>query len=141
LAAKKVPGGMYDYMWELHGSPFQRQMIAEINSHYKVDAVVMDGIKAFVSGGPESGKVVEPGLLLASCDRVAIDAVGVAILKLYGAKGKVGDAPVFEQDQLKRAVELGFGVQSPEEIQLSPLNDEAKKDADQIESVLKTQVA
>ena len=140
LAAKKVPGGMYDYMWELHSSPFQRQMIAEINSHYKVDAVVMDGIKAFVSGGPENGKVVEPGLLIASCDRVAIDAVGVAILKLYGAKGKVGDAPVFEQDQLKRAVELGFGIQSPEEIQLSPLNDEAKKDADQIESVLKTHV-
>ncbi len=138
LAAKKVPGGMYDYMWELHGSPFQRQMIAEINSHYKVDAVVMDGIKAFVTGGPESGRVVEPGLLFASCDRVAIDAVGVAVLKLYGAKGKVGEMPVFEQDQLKRAAELGLGVQSSEEIQLSPLNDEAKDDADQIEGVLKT---
>lgn len=23
LVAKKVPGGMYDYMWELHGSPFR----------------------------------------------------------------------------------------------------------------------
>lgn len=138
LVAKKVPGGMYDYMWELHGSPFQRQMIAEINSHYKVDAIVMDGIKAFVSGGPESGRVVEPGLLLASRDRVAIDAVGVAVLKLYGAKGKVGEAPVFEQDQLKRASELSLGVQSPKEIQLTALNDEAKGDADQIKGVLKT---
>ena len=139
LAAKKVPGGMYDYMWELHGSPFQRQMIAELNSHYKVDAVVMDGIKAFVSGGPESGRVVEPGLLFASCDRVAIDAVGVAVLQLYGAKGKVGEVPVFEQDQLKRAVELGLGVHSPGEIQLSPLNDEAKEDAERIEGILETQ--
>jgi len=139
LAAKKVPGGMYDYMWELHASPFQRHMIAEINSHYKVDAIVMDGIKAFVTGGPDSGRVVEPGLLLASCDRVAIDAVGVAVLKLYGAKGKVGEVPVFEQDQLKRAAELGLGVKSLEEIELSPLNDEAKGDADQIEGILKTQ--
>jgi len=28
LVAKKLPGGMYDYMWELHTSPYQRQMIA-----------------------------------------------------------------------------------------------------------------
>ena len=58
LVAKKVPGGMYDYMWELHGSPYQRQMIAEINSNYNVDFVLMDGIKAFVTGGPERGKLV-----------------------------------------------------------------------------------
>jgi len=83
-------------MWELNGSPFQRQMIAEINNHYKLDLVLMDGIKAFVTGGPEKGMVVEPDLLLASQDRVAIDAVGVAILKMYGAKGKVGEADVFE---------------------------------------------
>ena len=141
LVAKKVPGGMYDYMWEFHGSPFQRQMIAEINSHYNLDFVLMDGIKAFVTGGPEKGKVVEPNLLLASKDRVAIDAVGVAILKMYGAKGKVGEADVFEQDQLKRAAELGFGVKSADEIQLTPLNDESLEDVERIEQVLKAQVA
>lgn len=68
----------------------------------------MDEIKAFISDGPEKGKTVEPGLLFASKDRVAIDAVGVAILKMYGAKGKVGEGDVFEQDQLKRAAELGL---------------------------------
>ena len=140
LVAKKVPGGMYDYMWELHGSPFQRQMIAEINSHYNLDFVVMDGIKAFVTGGPEKGKVVEPNLLLASKDRVAIDAVGVAILKMYGAKGKVGEAGVFEQDQLKRAAELGFGVKSADEIKLMPLNSESQAEVEKIEQVLKAQV-
>jgi uncharacterized protein (DUF362 family) len=138
LVAKKVPGGMYDYMWELHGSPFQRQMIAEINNHYKPDIVVMDGIKAFVTGGPEKGKEVEPNLLLASQDRVALDAVGVCILKMYGAKGKIAEAGVFDQDQLKRATELGFGAKSPEDIQLTPLNKESQVDAEQIERVLKT---
>jgi uncharacterized protein (DUF362 family) len=136
LVAKKVADGMYDYMWELHGSPFQRQMIAEINSHYNVDLVLMDGIKAFVTGGPDKGKEVKPELLLASNDRVAIDAVGVAILKMYGAKGKVGEAAVFEQDQLKRAVELGLGVNSPDQIRLTPLNSESQADVERIEAVL-----
>jgi len=137
LVAKKVPGERYDYMWELHNSPYQRQMIAEINNHYKLDFVLMDGIKAFVSGGPEKGRVVEPGLLLASQDRVAIDAVGVAILKMYGAKGKVGETDVFDQDQLKRAAELGFGVKSADQIKLTPLNSETQSDVDRIEQVLK----
>ena len=141
LVAKKVPGGVYDYMWELHGSPYQRQMIAETNSHYQLDFVLMDGIKAFITGGPDRGTLVEPGLLLASRDRVAIDAVGVAILKLYGARGKVGEADVFEQDQIKRAAELGFGVKSAAEIRLTPLNDESRAEAERIERVFKAPVA
>jgi uncharacterized protein (DUF362 family) len=137
LVAKKVPGGMYDYMWELHSSRFKRQMVAEINSSYNLDFVLMDGIKAFITGGPEKGKIVEPDLLLASRDRVAIDAVGVAILKLYGAKGKLGEAGVFEQDQLKRAAELGFGVKSAADVRLTPLSDETCAEAERIEQVLK----
>jgi uncharacterized protein (DUF362 family) len=137
LIANRIPGEIYEHMWELHSSPFQRQMIAEINSHYNVDFVLMDGIKAFVTAGPEKGKVVEPGLLLASQDRVAIDAVGVAILKMYGAKGRVGEAEVFEQDQLKRAAELGIGVKSADEIQLVPLTDESRAAAEKIEQVLR----
>ena len=126
--------------WELHSSPYQRQMIAEINSNYNLDFVLLDGIKAFVTGGPEKGRLVEPNLLLASRDRVALDAVGVAILKLYGAKGKVGEANVFEQDQLKRAAELGFGAKSADDVRLTPLNDESRVEAERIEQVLKAQV-
>jgi uncharacterized protein (DUF362 family) len=141
MVAKRVPGGLFDYMWELHGSPFQRQMIAEINNYYTLDFAIMDGIKAFISGGPESGGLVEPGVMLASRDRVALDAVGVAVLKLYGARGKIGEAEVFEQDQLKRAAQLGFGVQSAQQIHLTALNDEAQADVERIEAVLKGQVA
>jgi uncharacterized protein (DUF362 family) len=137
LVAKKVPGGIYDYMWELHGSPFQRQMIAEVNCSYNLDFVLMDGIKAFVTGGPDKGTLVEPKLLLASRDRIAIDAVGAAILKMYGAKGKIGEADVFEQDQLKRAAELGLGVKSAAEIYLKPLDDESRVETEKIERVLK----
>jgi uncharacterized protein (DUF362 family) len=100
----------------------------------------MDGTKAFVTGGPEKGTLVEPNLLLASRDRVAIDAVGVAVLKMYGVKGKVGEADIFAQDQLKRAAELGFGVKSATEIQLTPLNDESRVETEKIERVLKAPV-
>ena len=137
MVAKKVPGEIYDYMWELHGSPFQRQMIAEINNNYNLDFVVMDGIKAFISEGPEKGTVVKPNLLLASRDRVAIDAVGVAILKLYGAEGKIGEEEIFKQDQLKRAADLSFGVKSTDEIKLTALNDETIDDLERIKQILK----
>ena len=136
--AKRVPGEVYDYMWELHTSPFQRQMIAEINRHYSVDVVLMDGIRAFVNGGPEHGEVVEPNLMLASRDRVAIDAVGVAILRVYGATGDVGKGKVFELDQIRRAAELGIGVGSAKEIRLKPLNSECKQDLEKIEQVFAT---
>ena len=115
LVAKKVPGGRYDYMYELHGSPFQRLMIAEINSFYPVGLVVMDAAKAFVSGGPDKGPEVEPGLMLASTDRVAIDAVGVAVLREFGSTG-LAKKPVFELDQIRRAAELGVGVGTPDAV-------------------------
>jgi uncharacterized protein (DUF362 family) len=139
LVAKKLPGGLYDYMWELHGSPYQRLMIAEINRHYNADLVVMDGIKAFVDGGPERGKEAQPNLLLASKDRVAIDAVGVAALRSYGSTSHIMNGKIFELDQLRRASELDIGVKSASEIQLIPLDDESREAADKIADILKNE--
>jgi uncharacterized protein (DUF362 family) len=136
LIAKRVPGTIYDYMWELHGSPFQRLMIAEINKFYQADLIIMDAMKSFVSGGPEKGKLVEPGLLLASQDRVAIDAVGVAILRIFGADGHIGEGGIFELEQLRRAAELGVGVKSASEIRLTPLDDKSRGYAQKIEAKL-----
>ncbi|MFB3889957.1 MAG: DUF362 domain-containing protein [Candidatus Bathyarchaeia archaeon] len=135
LVAKKVPGAIYNYMWELHGSPYQRHLIAEINKFYKADIVVMDGIKAFVDGGPERGKEVEPGLMLASRDRVAIDAVGVAVLRSYGSTGNVMNGRIFELDQIRHAAELGVGVKSASEIALVPLDEESREAADTISRI------
>lgn len=136
LVAKRVPGSIYNYMAELHVSPFQRQMIAEINKNYQVDLIIMDAIKAFVSGGPHKGKEVEPNLLLASSDRVAMDVIGVAILRLYGVKGVVKKGPIFNQMQIKRASELGIGVSSAAEIDLIALNEEASEIVNRINTIL-----
>ena len=135
LVARTVPGGSHDYMSELHGSPDQRLMIAEINKFYKVDLVVMDATEAFVSGGPDKGTKVKPGLMLASRDRVAIDAVGVAILRRFGASG-LTEKPIFELDQIRRAAELGVGAKSASAIRVMPLDDQGREAAAEIRGIL-----
>jgi uncharacterized protein (DUF362 family) len=117
MVARAGPDG-YDYMRELHGSPRQRTLIAELNALYRPALVLLDGIEAFVDGGPESGTVARPGVVLAGTDRVAIDAVGVALLRMHGVAGPVASGPIFEQEQIRRAVQLGLGVTSPASIDL-----------------------
>jgi uncharacterized protein (DUF362 family) len=139
LVAKKLPGAVYDYMWELHSSPYQRKLIAEINKYYKTDLIIMDGVKAFVDNGPERGKEVEPNLMLASTDRVAIDAVGVAVLRSFGSTSRIMNGRIFELDQLRRACELGIGVKSASEIRLTPLTDESRGAANELAAILENQ--
>ena len=64
LVAKRVAGDGHDYMTELHRSPHQRRMIAEINDAYQPDLIVLDGVEAFVSGGPAEGKQVGAQVIL-----------------------------------------------------------------------------
>src|SRR5437016_4522431 len=118
LAAKTVPGNSYNFMRELHSSPHQRHMIAEINTAYKPDLVVLDGIQAFTNGGPEQGKMVQSNVILAGTDRVAIDAVGVALLRHFGTTPEVSQGAIFEQEQIARAVQLKIGVSGPKQIEL-----------------------
>lgn len=122
-----VPLAGYPYMRELHSSRYQRQMIAEINTAYSPDLVVLDGVEAFVDGGPDRGTKVEAKVMLAGIDRVAIDAVGVAILRLLGTTPEVSRGSIFEQEQIARAAELGLGVSSAKHIQL--VTGDAKSEA------------
>lgn len=137
LIADRVPGDTHGYMRELHGSSHQRRMIAEINRFYDVDIAIMDAIKAFVNGGPEAGDIVDPNLMLASRDRVALDAVGVAILRSHGSTEEVTRGRIFDLDQIKRAAEIGVGVASPEKIRLIPVYDDAAEDVERISEYLK----
>jgi len=123
LAAKVVPGDGYDYMTELHNSFEQRAMIAEVNTAYAPALIVLDGVEAFTSGGPEAGTRVDAQVVLAGVDRIAVDAVGVAILRQLGTTANVRRGPIFNQKQIARAVELGLGVQQPEAVTI--LTDDA----------------
>jgi uncharacterized protein (DUF362 family) len=127
----------YDYMGELHGSPHQRKMIAEINEPFKPALVVLDGIDAFVDGGPMTGKHAKGEIFLASADRVAIDAVGVATLKFLGSNESIMKPKIFEQEQISRAVELDLGTSSPSDIDLIPAERNSEHYKKGIEEILK----
>ena len=101
-----------------HAEPRFGSLIAEINLAVNISFVIMDGTRAFVSGGPSTGEVAEPGLMVATSDRIANDAVGLAILKVLGSTPAIMEKSVWEQPQLKRAVELGLGVKGAAEIDL-----------------------
>ena len=127
----------YDYMRELHSSPHQRRMIAEINKPFKPALIVLDGMDAFVDGGPATGKRAKGDVFLASDDRVAIDATGLAILKLLGSNASIMKPKIFEQEQIARAVEIGLGASSPSEIDVIPADEKSQEYRDRVVEILK----
>jgi uncharacterized protein (DUF362 family) len=118
FAAKQVPNASYNYMTELHRSPDQRRMIAEINAAYRPALIVLDAVQGFTTEGPDTGTLVQPGVVIAGTDRIAVDAVGVALLRHYGTTPDVSRGPIFSQEQIARAVQLGLGVSGPDRISL-----------------------
>ncbi len=123
------------HMEELHSSPDINSMIAEINLAYKPDLIVMDGVKTFISGGPSSGTVEYGNVILAGTDRIAIDAVGSAILIDLESR-RVRRGKIFELEQISRAAELGIGINSPHKIEFVTANDESGDYAEKIREIL-----
>lgn len=96
--------------------PFQRvhlhlrkiqEKIAELNTLFHPDLIIMDARKCFIKGGPAQGEIREPNLILASPSRLAIDLEGIRIIKSYSKNDLEGILPE-ELPQIKRAKELGI---------------------------------
>ncbi|MGD8331859.1 MAG: DUF362 domain-containing protein [Acidobacteriota bacterium] len=102
----------------MHRSPDMRRMIAELNQGYRPQLIVLDGVEAFTDGGPSSGELKTADVFIAGSDRVAVDAVGLAMLKHLGANEDIMSRPIFAQEQIARAVEVRLGVTGPDEIRL-----------------------
>ena len=126
----------YQYMGELHQSPHQQEMIAEINHPFSPDIIVLDGIDVFTDGGPATGKRAKGKLFLASTDRVAIDAVGVAVLKILGSNSAIMKRKIFDQRQIARAIDLGIGVSSASEIEIISADQESMAFRDEVAQAL-----
>jgi len=124
-------------MRELHTSFFSmRKMVAEINQVYIPALILLDGIEAFVDGGPMKGIKKRPDIMIAGTDRIAIDAVGLAILKDLGSNKNIMGKKIFEQEQIARAVELGLGIASPQEIEIITDDTNSKKYAEKLMEIL-----
>lgn len=111
----------------MHRSPHMRRMIAELNQGYSPQLIIMDGVQAFTDGGPSRGELAQADVMIAGTDPVAVDAVGLAVLKELGANEAIMGTPIFQQEQMARAVEVGLGIEGPEEIQL--VTDDAAGEA------------
>ena len=111
LTPKSIRRGM-------HRSPDMRRMIAELNTGYTPQLIVLDGVTAFTDGGPSKGELAHAQVMIAGDDRIAVDAVGLAVLKEVGANDAIMGRGSFAQEQIAHAVELGLGVSSPAQIEL-----------------------
>ena len=72
LTPKRLRGTM-------HRSRDMRRMIAELNTGYKPNLIVLDGVAAFTDGGPSRGELKAGNVMIAGDDRIAVDAVGLAV--------------------------------------------------------------
>jgi uncharacterized protein (DUF362 family) len=111
----------------MHRSPDMRRMIAELNAGYKPDLIVLDGVAAFTDGGPSRGELKAGNVMIAGDDRIAVDAVGVAMLKHLGANPAIMERKIFEQEQIARAVELRLGVERAEDIDIIAPDAESRQ--------------
>jgi uncharacterized protein (DUF362 family) len=81
--------------------------LAEINLAWQPDLIIMDGRKAFVSGGPERGELAEPDIVMASGDMVAIDVEALKILQSYHAENRLNGDP-YTLPQVATALKHGL---------------------------------
>ena len=122
----------------MHRSPDMRRMIAELNAGYRPQLVVLDGVSAFTDGGPSSGELKDGNVVIVGDDRVAVDAVGLAVLKDLGANDAIMSRGIWAQEQLARAVELNLGAQGPGDIELITGDAPSRAYADRLERILAT---
>ena len=86
-----------------------QQKLAEVNLSWQPDLIIMDGRKAFVSGGPDKGELAEPGVILASGDQVAIDAEAIKIILGYQGNNKLPPDP-WQLPQIVTALKHNLGT-------------------------------
>lgn len=124
-------------MSELHSSfRSMRKMIAEINLAYKPSLILLDAMEAFVDGGPRTGTKKKADVIVAGTDRVAIDAVGLSILKKLGSNRAIMEKKIFAQEQIARAVELRLGVSQPEDIEILTDDEKSRRYAEELQGIL-----
>jgi uncharacterized protein (DUF362 family) len=122
------------------------EKVAELNLCVTPLINIVDATTVILKGGPDFGMMsgfpfdpdrknvawAQPGLILASKDRVACDSVAVAVLKRFAAEQKLDcqyvEKSVWRQPQIYYSAELGIGQADPSMITIedvgAPLYDE-----------------
>ncbi|MCW4048441.1 MAG: DUF362 domain-containing protein [Candidatus Bathyarchaeota archaeon] len=93
--------------WLHDGVDFYGKMM-DINTAYQVDLVVSDALKMNTGLRTDPEDEVSPGVIIASNNMVAADAVSVALMRKYGTV-RIKDKPTRMHTQFKDAERLGLG--------------------------------
>ena len=97
---------------------FWDEVIAELNVAYTPHLNILDGTKIFIKGGPTRGTVAAPNLIITTGDRIAADVVGLSVIRSFGGWQRLKTMNIWEQRQIKRAIELHIGISNPSELKI-----------------------
>jgi len=89
-----------------------KEKLVDLNLVLHPNLIIMDGRKCFITGGPFSGEIREPKLILASGDRVAMDVESIKVIGSFEGS-KLKNNP-WSYTQIRQATALGLGVRSEE---------------------------
>jgi uncharacterized protein (DUF362 family) len=134
----KLAVGMIDAVgreW-LHNEEDHYEKLVELNLAYSADLIVADATR-IITG---LTSVAEPGVIIAGSNRVATDAVCVALMKHYGADG-VSDRPVLGHEQLTIAEGLGLGSPKLKDVELRTSNLAGDPGLDDVVSAIEGELA
>lgn len=98
--------GQLDRFW-MHLRHLQEK-IAEINLAFTPNLILADMRRTFIRGGPAKGEPREPGAILASGDRVALDVEAIKVIQTYSDHALPHDP--WTLPQIAHAVALGIGA-------------------------------
>jgi uncharacterized protein (DUF362 family) len=91
-------------------------LMAEMSLAFRPALHILDATAAFVDGGPSSGKVVHPRLVIASRDLLATDVTGLAVLRHHGTNRDIQDLSPWTQPKIRHGIALGLGAASAADI-------------------------
>ncbi len=90
-----------------------KEKLVDLNLVVHPNLIIMDGRSCFITGGPFSGEVRKPNLVMASGDRVAMDVEAIKVIA--GFKGSELKEDPWSYTQIRQATTLGLGVKSENE--------------------------
>jgi len=93
-----------------------KEKLVDLNLVVSPSLIVTDGRKCFITGGPFTGEVREPGVVLASGDRTAIDVEAIKVIESFDG-AKLRDPP-WSYPQIRHAAELGLGAKNEQEYEV-----------------------
>ncbi len=92
--------------------------VAELNLGITPALNILDGTESFVFGGPSHGDTAAAKVIVASRDRIAADATGVAVLKYLGCEDRLAKRSPWELPFIRHGIKIGLGIDSVKKLQL-----------------------